>query len=164
MASRESLLYRSRIVAPNGIRARSVRATIVAAATCLCALVAFPALAAGQQASTPEGIHKIQHVVMIMQENRSFDSYFGTFPGADGIPAGVCVPDPRTGGCVAPFHDSSDNELRRPARTKRAKPTSTAARWTASSTRPRSGEVRRDRAGLQPCDARSERRNGAATT
>ena len=23
-----------------------------------------------------------------MQENRSFDSYFGTFPGADGIPAG----------------------------------------------------------------------------
>ena len=37
-----------------------------------------------------EGIHKIQHVVVIMQENRSFDSYFGTYPGADGIPAGVC--------------------------------------------------------------------------
>src|SRR3989442_527969 len=32
------------------------------------------------------GIHKIRHVVVIMQENRSFDSYFGTFPGADGIP------------------------------------------------------------------------------
>ena len=32
------------------------------------------------------GIHKIKHVVVIMQENRSFDSYFGTFPGADGIP------------------------------------------------------------------------------
>src|ERR1700756_2716162 len=42
-----------------------------------------------------EGIHKIQHVVVIMQENRSFDSYFGTYPGANGIPAGVCVPDPR---------------------------------------------------------------------
>jgi hypothetical protein len=28
--------------------------------------------------------------------------------GADGIPAGVCVPDPMNGGCVAPFHDSSD--------------------------------------------------------
>ena len=27
------------------------------------------------------GIHKIQHVVIIMQENRSFDSYFGTYPG-----------------------------------------------------------------------------------
>ncbi len=54
------------------------------------------------------GIHKIRHVVVIMQENRSFDSYFGTFPGADGIPHGVCVPDPLSGGCVSPFHDPSD--------------------------------------------------------
>jgi phospholipase C len=29
------------------------------------------------------GIHKIKHVIVIMQENRSFDEYFGTFPGAD---------------------------------------------------------------------------------
>ncbi len=54
------------------------------------------------------GIHKIRHVVIIMQENRSFDSYFGTFPGADGIPHGVCVPDPLSGGCVSPFHDAGD--------------------------------------------------------
>ncbi len=54
------------------------------------------------------GIHKIRHIVIIMQENRSFDTYFGTFPGADGIPAGVCVPDPVNGGCVRPFHDSAD--------------------------------------------------------
>ncbi len=54
------------------------------------------------------GIHKIRHIVIIMQENRSFDSYFGTFPGADGIPPGVCVPDPVNGGCVKPFHDSAD--------------------------------------------------------
>jgi phospholipase C len=60
-------------------------------------------------AAEPEGIHKIQHVVMIMQENRSFDQYFGTYPGANGIPAGVCVPDPLHGGCVAPFHDSQDH-------------------------------------------------------
>ncbi len=58
------------------------------------------------------GIHKIQHVVIIMQENRSFDSYFGTFPGADGIPMKngqptVCLPDPATHTCVAPYHDSS---------------------------------------------------------
>ncbi len=55
----------------------------------------------------------IQHVVIIMQENRSFDSYFGTFPGADGIPMqngvpSVCVPNPDTGGCVAPYHDTND--------------------------------------------------------
>ena len=31
------------------------------------------------------GIHKIQHIVIITQENRSFDQYFGTYPGADGI-------------------------------------------------------------------------------
>jgi|HubBroStandDraft_6_1064221.scaffolds.fasta_scaffold03240_2 phospholipase C len=61
------------------------------------------------------GIFKIKHVVIIMQENRSFDQYFGTFPGADGIPglAGnpgtvPCVPDPVNGGCVAPFHDPND--------------------------------------------------------
>ena len=54
------------------------------------------------------GIHLIRHVVVIMQENRSFDSYFGTFPGADGIPPGVCVSDPINGGCIAPFHDSAD--------------------------------------------------------
>jgi phospholipase C len=53
------------------------------------------------------GIHKIRHVVIIMQENRSFDSYFGTYPGADGIPKHVCVPDPAAGGCLRPFHDRS---------------------------------------------------------
>jgi phospholipase C len=54
------------------------------------------------------GIHKIRHIVIIMQENRSFDSYFGTFPGANGLPSGVCVPDPLNGGCVKPFHDPAD--------------------------------------------------------
>ncbi len=58
--------------------------------------------------NTLAGIHKIQHVVVIMQENRSFDTYFGTYPGADGIPHGVCLPDPSNGGCVAPFHDAAD--------------------------------------------------------
>ena len=66
-------------------------------------------------ASTPAkssgDIHKIRHVIVIMQENRSFDSFFGTYPGADGLPAQnghftVCVPDPR-GGCQRPFHDPS---------------------------------------------------------
>ena len=61
----------------------------------------------------PAGISKIQHVIVIMQENRSFDSYFGTFPGADGIPMQdgsptVCVPDPANGSCVKPYYDPSD--------------------------------------------------------
>ncbi len=60
-----------------------------------------------------EGIQKIQHIIVIMQENRSFDSYFGTYPGADGIPMQngeptVCIPDPQSGQCDKPFHDSAD--------------------------------------------------------
>jgi len=59
------------------------------------------------------GIHKIRHVVIIMQENRSFDSYFGTYPGADGLPMTngvptVCNPAPKTTACVKPYHDRQD--------------------------------------------------------
>lgn len=32
---------------------------------------------------------KIQHIVYIIKENRSFDNYFGTFPGADGATSGL---------------------------------------------------------------------------
>ncbi len=65
---------------------------------------------------TPTGIHKIKHVIVIMQENRSFDDYFGTFPGADGIPAAngqftVCVPDPVTKGCDKPYNNPADGDL-----------------------------------------------------
>ena len=55
----------------------------------------------------------IKHVVIIMQENRSFDDYFGTYPGANGIPMqnGVptgCLPDPQLNQCVKAFHNPSD--------------------------------------------------------
>jgi len=63
-----------------------------------------------------QGIHKIQHIVIIMQENRSFDSYFGTYPGVEGYPRAngqftVCLNDPQTGKCVYPFHDSADKNF-----------------------------------------------------
>jgi phospholipase C len=59
------------------------------------------------------GVRAIQHVVVIMQENRSFDQYFGLYPGADGLPRRggqfmVCVPDPAIGSCVRPYHDPKD--------------------------------------------------------
>jgi phospholipase C len=66
---------------------------------------------AGPGPAGETGIHKIKHVVVIMQENRSFDSYFGTYPGADGIPSGVCVPRRFGGPCVGPFHDRNDSNL-----------------------------------------------------
>src|SRR3974390_2934445 len=87
----------------------------------LAVLALFAAAAIGAAGGEPlhaapelTGIHKIQHVIVIMQENRSFDSYFGTYRGAAGIPglAGhpgsvPCVPDPNTSGCDKPFHDTS---------------------------------------------------------
>jgi phospholipase C len=79
---------------------------VVTLAAALVALLSVaPASAAPQRYA---GIHKIRHIVVIMQENRSFDSYFGTYPGADGIPKGVCLPDPATGHCRRPFHDPKD--------------------------------------------------------
>lgn len=59
---------------------------------------------------------KIEHVIIVMQENRSFDSYFGTYPGADGIPMSggtpeVCIPNPKIGECVKPFHDPADQNV-----------------------------------------------------
>ena len=58
----------------------------------------------------PRASDFIKHVIIIVQENRSFDHYFGTFPGADGIPMlpdgtpKPCVPDPVLGHCVRPYH------------------------------------------------------------
>ena len=86
------------------------------------------------------GIHKIKHVVVIMQENRSFDSYFGTFPGADGIPMRhgrpvACLRP--AAGAAATTCTSTTPTSTAAARTTSATspPTSTAARWTASSPR-----------------------------
>jgi len=71
----------------------------------------LPAPRSGDAA--PRGIDKIAHVIVIMQENRSFDHYFGTYPGADGIPMKdgkptVCAPDPKRGTCVPPYPDHQD--------------------------------------------------------
>ena len=99
----------------------------------------FPLLGVRSSGAALTGIHKIQHVVVIMQENRSFDSYFGTFPGANGIPMAngvptVCVPDPQRGGCQTSVRRPHRRQRRRPARRARSDArTSTAGRWTASS-------------------------------
>jgi phospholipase C len=72
------------------------------------ALLSLATLNAAPRHAIAQSAIPIQHVIIIMQENRSFDSYFGTYPGANGIPAGVCVPLNReqpAAGCVAPFHD-----------------------------------------------------------
>ena len=61
---------------------------IVVAAVVLVAVIATfaPARSHAARPNSAVGIHKIKHVIVIMQENRSFDQYFGTYPGADGFP------------------------------------------------------------------------------
>jgi phospholipase C len=52
----------------------------------------------------------IDHFIFIIQENHSFDSYFGTFPGANGIPAGTALPDLPGGPAVnKPFLQTRDS-------------------------------------------------------
>ena len=106
----------------NSFRGRFRQITSLASLVSIISLaLLLAALSARVQANrTPDwvdnqmrGIHKIKHVIIIMQENRSFDTYFGTYPGVDGIPRHhgkftVCVPDPATGDCIFPFHNAND--------------------------------------------------------
>jgi phospholipase C len=92
---------------------RMVAASLTAVVLALAACATASAGTAAAAAHPATGISKIKHVVIIMQENRSFDSYFGTYPGADGIPSSngqftVCMPDPTTNTCQTPYHDSND--------------------------------------------------------
>ncbi len=95
----------------------TVRRALIIFTSCLLitGCSSFPAI--WQNSSSHlQGIHKIQHIVIIMQENRSFDTYFGTYPGADGLPRvngqfTVCLNDPNTGKCVYPFHNPADKNF-----------------------------------------------------
>jgi len=98
---------------PRPLAAASLIAAAGLLAACTPAGPGTGSSAASQQSTAAlTGIHKIRHVIIIMQENRSFDTYFGTYPGADGIPMhdgvpAVCVPNP-SGGCTRPYHDTAD--------------------------------------------------------
>ena len=82
---------------------------LAAAVAAGCAIALTPIASAfgdaagqGPQPSTP-----IHHFLVLLQENHTFDNYFGTYPGADGIPRHTCVPvNPAVGKtpCIRPFH------------------------------------------------------------
>jgi phospholipase C len=114
MASRRSILTVVSVLAVVG-------ATIVATLTLsgdnevspppVCRSPVLEHLPKNAAAVSHKGLDKIEHVIFVMQENRSFDSYFGTYPGADGIPMHdgtptVGVPDPATHTCEKPYHDA----------------------------------------------------------
>ena len=64
-------------------------------------------LSVGPNIGYAYGTSRIQHLIFIVQENHSFDNYFGTYPGANGFPPGLQIPlnvsDLRLG-YASPFH------------------------------------------------------------
>jgi len=72
----------------------------------------FPAETVGQEHPIGDDI-PIEHFLVVMQENRSFDHYFGTMPGVDGIPTDATNPD-MDGAPVETFHttDFCINDVR----------------------------------------------------
>ncbi|MFF0160547.1 alkaline phosphatase family protein [Streptomyces sp. NPDC005263] len=85
------------------MRRRTVRLLLAVQTAVLLVLAAgAPAGAAGaHQPRTP-----IRHFVYLMQGDRTFDQYFGTYPGADGLPADACQARDRAHphkGCVKPY-------------------------------------------------------------
>ncbi len=82
---------------------------------CVSMAISLPSREAHAGSTPMQAQSAIAHVIVIMQENRSFDTYFGTFPGADGFPVGAngqpstCYPLKKGGSnCVYPFHDRHD--------------------------------------------------------
>jgi phospholipase C len=82
-------------------------ALVIVTATLLGAGSQVPIAAAEPETKTP-----LKHVIVLMQENHSFDNYFGTFAGVNGLQPGICMPvvAGRDGACVEPFHIGS-NEI-----------------------------------------------------
>ncbi len=84
---------------------RSLLVIALAAAGLAVAAPAQAASTADTNTTTP-----IKHFIVLMQENHSYDNYFGTYRGihddANGTPAGVCqqhnLKDPKLG-CVKPY-------------------------------------------------------------
>src|SRR5580700_4290459 len=66
-------------------------------------------------AAAPTGLHKVNHVVVILLENWSFDSLYAEFQGADGLTNALAAPpqgDPTTG---QPYATLPETESHMPA-------------------------------------------------
>jgi phospholipase C len=83
-----------------------------------CALAMLvPTTASSASGSTSANLPgRIQHIVVLMQENRSFDTYFGQLPlegqpAAAGEPAGASNPNPLGGAPITAFHKTTYCEV-----------------------------------------------------
>lgn len=83
-----------------GLKGKSL---VVVSTILFLAYASSPFLACAQ----PAQVEKLQHIIFIVQENHSFDNYFGTYPSANGFPSGISVPmNPNSSVLlyVQPFH------------------------------------------------------------
>ena len=120
MSSKHQIPTSTPAIRPGISRRRFVAsaATVAAAAGLAGTLPEALARAASAATATPD-LSQVKHVVYVMSENRSFDHYFGTFPGARGfsdptaltLPNGNSVfqqPDPANpDGYLEPYHMST---------------------------------------------------------
>jgi len=76
------------------------RAVVALVFVSLLAISSLPQSAKGVSNGIP-----IKHVIIMMEENHSFDNYFGTYPGANGINLNIGLPKSRASNeLVRPFH------------------------------------------------------------
>lgn len=89
------------MIPPDAVRVTEAEAE-AGRASCAYARGAMPWETVGEEQAIGAEM-PIDHIIMLMQENRSFDHYFGTMPGVEGFPSDYTNPD-STGAPVAPFH------------------------------------------------------------
>jgi phospholipase C len=70
-------------------------------------LVSPLASAAGAPTSSSPESYPIKHVFVFVQENHTFDNYFGYYPGVNGLTNAVPQPDPNSTTPLAPFELNS---------------------------------------------------------
>ena len=63
-------------------------------------------------AKAQQSLSQIENIVIILQENHTFDNYFGSYPKSDGtIGNSICLPKSRGSAsmtnCVSPYHDTN---------------------------------------------------------
>ncbi len=102
-------------MAKKGLNRREfLRTTGAAGAGVMLGSKPFGVPAVVRQADEPTASTPIAHFLVLMQENHTFDNYFGKYPGANGIPPDTRMPvdpfDPNNTEYVLPFH-LGDNDV-----------------------------------------------------
>jgi len=90
------------------LRRRS-RSLLIASLMCSVLLCAPAALARSKDKHRlpPRETSGVDHIVVVMMENRSFDHLLGWHPTAEGEQAGLSYPDPEAGNVLLPTHQLS---------------------------------------------------------